>query len=205
VNNNRLNRSVLLINSLFASDLSNPQAKHKMFGLEKNDFSKPNYHRKRFTTEQNLFLSQMISTKYSQNDELKKWKSIRDEFNLKFPDSERTGKDLKNHYNNVLNSTLKRGKFFQEEKIKVKQFLQEYGCQYRKIAQIMRRLENSVKNYYNRHLKKTLSQNEIEKIHSSNRKQHFNNDRFDFITSENISFLDPSSNVSLIHDSDFSC
>jgi hypothetical protein len=46
----------------------------------------------------------------------------------------------------------------------------------------MKRSENSVKNYYAKQVKKTLPESETEKI---------NDDRFDFMASEDMSYVDP--------------
>jgi hypothetical protein len=57
--------------------------------------------------------------------ELKKWRSLRDEFNSKFSSSKKTEKELSEHYNNDLNSNLKRENSLRKKKSYPKNFFKK--------------------------------------------------------------------------------
>jgi hypothetical protein len=60
-----------------------------------------------FSCAQNDFLLEEISKGSNSNNDKIKWKEISKSFNLKFPNAKKTGKQIKNHYNNVLNQNFK--------------------------------------------------------------------------------------------------
>lgn len=115
-----------------------------------------------FSPEQNNFLTYLVIQLSLIKSSKFKWKKIAEHFNLMFPNNHRAAKYLKNHYNNVLNPQLLRNPISGTEREIALRYFHQYGCQYRKIAGFMGRTENSVKNYFNKELLKTLPPEEIE-------------------------------------------
>jgi hypothetical protein len=129
----------------------------------------PKDQRNPFSKEQDRFISYLMSHfQYSSHDQLF-WKKISETFNQQFPNSRRSGRTIKNHYNNVIIQNLRRGQFCQIEEQIFIQYLHKYGCTFKKISKLMDRTENSLKNYYYRNLQKVLSKEEIIIMNSNSR------------------------------------
>jgi hypothetical protein len=120
----------------------------------------------RFRSDENDYLRELAESYKYIESQIEKWKIIENGFNQRFPNSKRTLKELKDHYYNCVDLNLNRSCLsLKEEEIFLK-YLHQYGFRFRIIANIMKRTENSIKNYYNRILKKKFNQNEINQIKS---------------------------------------
>jgi hypothetical protein len=134
-----------------------------MISLDSNVIQYNWQNRLKFIPEQDHFLCDLISKYQPDNKETTAWRFIKLEFNSKYSKTNRTVKQLKNHYNNVLNQKLNRLSFSKNEEMQLIDLYHEHGRHYRKIAEIMGRTVNSVKNHCMKHLKNIQPINEVNK------------------------------------------
>jgi hypothetical protein len=108
--------------------------------------------RSSFTFEEDVVLIELVKQFSDVSNEIQKWKKITIFFNSKFQESKRKGKHLRYHYDNTLNPSLKRAKFTEKENEDFLFLFTLHGKQFRKIARVMNRTENSVKNHFHNHI-----------------------------------------------------
>jgi hypothetical protein len=118
-----------------------------------------------FTQEEDQFILSFLTNSGENLDEKKKkWKVLAKIFKDQFPGSNKKGKALHAHFNNSLNPKLNRGHFTNEEDHILLQYIEKFGTQYRKIAMLMERPENMIKNRFIHHIQKNPSDEKIKKI-----------------------------------------
>jgi DNA-binding transcriptional MerR regulator len=120
--------------------------------------------REYFSKEQDQFLVYMASQLKNSLHEKMIWTKISQIFNMQFPNSTKKASSIKNHFDNVINPNLRRFNFSILEEDLFIQYLRQYGCSFQKISKLMKRTENSLKNFFYRNLSKLLSFEEIQQI-----------------------------------------
>jgi hypothetical protein len=102
--------------------------------------------RLKFTREEDDFLLYLMQN--FQNVSCNgKWKSVKEWFNKKFPASNRTNTQLRQHYQNSLMEHSVKGEFSLEEKELFEELRGKYHKSLPAIAKIMNRTISNVKNY----------------------------------------------------------
>jgi hypothetical protein len=130
--------------------------------------SKQRKQNSRFLAHEDCVLKDLVFNSDPNLLEKEKWNQITTIFNSQFLNSKANVKRLKARYNNSLNSILKRDPLSKEEEKFVLEEVKKVGPKFRKIAKMMLRTENSVKNCYYERIKSNLSPQDLETIHNLN-------------------------------------
>jgi hypothetical protein len=120
--------------------------------------------RRHYTTEQNVFIVDCVKI-IKIEDKREKWIEITKLFQKRFPfvQPERTPKNLLDHFEHSLNSSLKRGPFTIEEHNFISSYVNENWHQWKIIGHILNRNENQIKNEFYRKISKNIYQETIPK------------------------------------------
>jgi hypothetical protein len=131
-----------------------------------------------YSKEETLWLSLHVPQYQHILNQKTMWKTIAIEHNKLFL-HQRKSKDLKRHYNNCIDSNLKKTPITFEEEKELSRLIEEHGVHFRLIGKLMGRTENSVKNYFNKYMKNSstnsFTQKDLEYLFDqSNGNTHLN-------------------------------
>jgi predicted transcriptional regulator len=147
-----------------------------------------------FSKEQNEFLLNTVPDFIQIDSEREKWKKIFDVFVEKSPNCQTKVKNLKDHYNNVLNPELSKI-LSKQEKILVSNLFKEKGFKHRAIAKAMKKTETCIKNYCHTEFRKKIGEVQFQKIRNIGKKK---NETLPQVRSNEKNSID--SNIDEIHD-----
>jgi hypothetical protein len=132
----------------------------------------------KFTPEEDNFLRYLMKNLENFTD-YSLWQSVAKSFKEKFPSSNKTNSQLKQHYHNCLMKHSRNGELSLEEKELFVYLREKYQKPLSVIAKDMNRTYQSIKNYYYRHYQspnKKKSEIEVDFSQIGSELLHYQND-----------------------------